>query len=211
MRNFGKYIWAKIQTKSWWYWFGKKDYKCNKTDLYEQTVERQIKAEPSAKASFDFANLLYSKEKYDKAVEYYKQAIEKETDASEKAKYCNILGNVYLSVYKQPETAKRYAVDAIKLKEGWGEPYILIGKAYVLARESCGSNDFERNAIFWVAVDKFIQAKNVDSSVTEEANSLISTYSKYFPNNENAFFYGIKPGDTYKVGCWINESTTARF
>jgi tetratricopeptide (TPR) repeat protein len=187
------------------------DNNCNKTNLYEQVVERQYKAEPSAKAAFDIANMFYAKEKYDKAVEYYKQAIEKETEATEKAKYNNILGNIYLSVFKQGETAKRYALEALKLRSAWGEPYLLIGKSYILARESCGSNDFERNAIFWVAVDKFVQAKNVDASVADEANNLISTYSKHFPNNENAFFYGIKPGDTYKVGCWINENTTARF
>ena len=38
----------------------------------------------------------------------------------------------------------------------------------------------------------------------------IATYSKYLPTIENAFFYKVKEGSVYQVGCWINESTKVR-
>jgi hypothetical protein len=50
----------------------------------------------------------------------------------------------------------------------------------------------------------------MDSSVADLAAKKIATYSKYLPNNEDAFFNGYKEGDSYKVGCWINESTKVR-
>lgn len=188
------------------------DRKCTDAPLYEKVVEKQYELEPSAKSAYYLANLFLKKEKYDKSVEYLKQAIEKETDPKDKANYNYILGSIVLSQYNQPEQARRYALEAIKLRGDWGAPYILIGKAYVSARNSCTTEEFKRNAIFWVAVDKFVQARSVDASMAEEANELIREYSKYFPNKENAFFYGIKPGDTYKIDyCWIGEATSARF
>lgn len=188
------------------------DRKCTDAPLYEKVVEKQYQLEPSAQSAYYIANLFLKKEKYDKSVEYLKQAIEKETEPKDKANYNYILGSIVLSQYNQPEQARRYALEAIKLRGDWGAPYILIGKAYVSARNSCTTEEFKRNAIFWVAVDKFVQARSIDPSVSEDANNLIKEYSKYFPNKENAFFYGIKPGDPYKVDyCWIGETTTARF
>jgi tetratricopeptide (TPR) repeat protein len=188
------------------------DRKCNDSPLYEKVVEKQYKLDPSAQAAYYIANLFMKKEKYDKAVEYLKLAIEKETVAKDKANYNYLLGSIILSQYDQPEQARRYALEAIKLRGDWGAPYILIGKCYVSSRNTCSSEEFKRNAIFWVVVDKFVQAKSVDASCTDEANGLIRDYSKYFPSSENAFFYGIKPGDPYKIDyCWIGETTTARF
>ena len=61
--------------------------------------------------------------------------------------------------------------------------------------------------VYSAAIDKFIQAKNIDNTVEDAANKKIATYSKYLPSNEDAFFSGAKEGSTFQVGCWINEST----
>jgi tetratricopeptide (TPR) repeat protein len=185
--------------------------KCTETELYKKAVETQYQLNPSARSAYYLANMFLKKGNYDKAETYLKQGIEKEFDNNQKAKYYIILGNIALENTKQTEKAKQYAVEAMKLRNNWGAPYILKGKAYIAARETCGSNDFEKNAIFWVAVDKFEEAKRIDASCTEEANSLIRIYSQYYPDKNNAFFYGINPGDSYTVKCWINETTKARF
>ena len=73
-----------------------------------------------------------------------------------------------------------------------------------------GYSDFEKETVYWVAVDKFIRAKSIDKTLTEKANKAIATYSKYFPNTESCFFNGVESGQRYKVECWINESTKVR-
>jgi hypothetical protein len=55
-----------------------------------------------------------------------------------------------------------------------------------------------------------MKAKAIDPNVAEEANSLISNYSEYFPKREDVFFEGFTDGQTYQVGCWIGESTIVR-
>ena len=52
--------------------------------------------------------------------------------------------------------------------------------------------------------------KKLDDDITDLANKKIVTYSKYLPNNEDAFFNGYKEGDIYEIDCWINESTKVK-
>ena len=101
---------------------------------------------------------------------------------------------------------------AISLNKNWGEPYLLIGQIYAESKgDLVAAQECIPKAAYWIAVDKFIEAKKADPSVETEANKLIATYSKYFPSKEDAFFCSINEGDTYKIGSWINEITSARF
>jgi tetratricopeptide (TPR) repeat protein len=187
-----------------------KELDCQESDLFVNASENLYKIEPSAQAAANLATIFYSRSQYEKAMEYYQQAVEKETDNNKKADYFYNMGSIALSQMSNPQKARTYARKAIENRSGWGKPHILIGNAYISSTGQCGENDFEKAAVYWVAVDEFQKAKNVDESISNQANDLINRYSQYFPNNEDAFFYGYTNGDSYKVGCWINVSTTVR-
>ena len=86
---------------------------------------------------------------------------------------------------------------------------MVIGNIYASDKD-CLEDDFAKKAIYWIVVDKYNQAKAVDSSLAEEANRLIDIYSVYFPDNETIFFYGYSVGDTYTFNCWFTERTRVR-
>jgi len=50
----------------------------------------------------------------------------------------------------------------------------------------------------------------VDPSTSDDANKKIASCTRYFPKQEDVFFYGLKAGDTYSIKCWIGETTTVR-
>ena len=50
----------------------------------------------------------------------------------------------------------------------------------------------------------------MDPDLASIANDRIKAYSQYFPDTEMVFFFGFNVGDSYKLGGWINESTTVR-
>ena len=81
---------------------------------------------------------------------------------------------------------------------------------YATSAKECGDNDLTNRVAYWAAVDKYYKAKSVDPSVEDLANTKINTFSQYFPAHETIFFYDLKKGDSYTVGCWINETTTVR-
>jgi len=182
---------------------------CEKSELYAQTAEKLFQLEPSADAAAKLGGLFAVKEDYTKSSQYYKQAVETETDAVKKAFYYYQLGKIAFQT-KDYSSVRKNCLAAINLKSNYGEAYILIGSAYAASSPTCGSNDFEKKAVYWAAVDKFAKAKAVDPTVTEVADEQIKAYSQRFPNNENAFFNGYTDGQSYTVGGWINETTTVR-
>ena len=185
---------------------------CTDDNLYAQAAESLYKLEPSAEAAYSLAKVFIKNKQYTKAVEYYKEAISHTDSATEiKADYYFELATIVGGKLGQNEAARSYAYKALTIRPNWGDPYLLIGSLYAGSSKNCGKDEFHQRAIYWVAVDKFLKAKAVDPSCAKKANQYIAKYSDYFPNKENAFFNNIKEGDSYTVGCWINETTKARF
>ncbi|WP_461631069.1 tetratricopeptide repeat protein [Labilibaculum euxinus] len=182
---------------------------CEDGALYAEVAERKYELDPNADAAHNLAKMFIKKKEFDKSKEYLVKSIELETDADIKADLHFKLATILLMQGKYSD-AKSNALKAAKYRANWGQPYLLIGKAYAAYSKNYGSSPLEKQAVYWVAVDKFAKAKALDPDCSEEARELITTYSKYFPRKEEAFFEGIKEGDTYKVGDWINESTKAR-
>ena len=182
---------------------------CESEPFYALVAEALYERAPSAEAAFGLAKLFLSKEDYEKAITYYEEAIASEKDPSRKADYLYQLGYITNAHLKQPQKARTYALEAIKLKPDWGDPYILIGDAYAGSKD-CFTDEFEKTTIYWAAVDQFSKAKSVDAAIAEKADERISTYKNYFPDIETIFFYSLKEGENYTVGCWINETTKVR-
>jgi hypothetical protein len=182
---------------------------CESEPFYAKVAEALYEREPSAEAAFGLAKLFLGKEEYEKAIAYYKEAIDREDDPSKKAGYLYQLGYITNAHLKQPQRARTYALEAIELKPNWGDPYILIGDAYAGSKD-CFIDEFEKTTVYWAAVDQFSKAMSVDAAIADKANERISTYENYFPDIETIFFYSLKEGDDYTVGCWINETTKVR-
>ena len=107
-------------------------------------------------------------------------------------------------------------LNGLNMTKGQGRCYILIGMIYA-ASQPYGEGMAPAKAailnktVYWVAVDKFVKAKTVDPSCADDANKLISTYSRYFPSKEERFdLPGEFGGGTFCVGGWIGECTTVR-
>lgn len=182
---------------------------CESSELYEKSAEALYKLEPSATAAYSLARVFLKKENWSKSSDYYNEAIKNETDSLTKARYYKELAEITL-VVGAPSKAVSYANKALRLNPSDGAPYLTIGKAYANVK-NFGDNKFEARTIYWAAVDMFYIAKSVDTSIATEANKLISVYSQYFPDKEEAFFYNVTDGSDYVVKGWINRTTKVRF
>jgi tetratricopeptide (TPR) repeat protein len=183
---------------------------CTDSELFEKASEQQYTLNPSPDAAYNMAKLFFKKENFDKAVEYFENAIKSETDPIEKANYNYQLGGILLTKYNKHIDAKKYAIEASKLRPDWGAPYILLANTYANGPK-CGENDFEKAQIYWVVVDKLQKAKAVDPDMAATVNPMISQYSQYFPKKEDGFFLNVTEGASINIGCWVNETTRARF
>jgi len=183
---------------------------CTDSELFEMASEQQYALNPSSASAYNMARLFIRKENFDKALEYFEFAIESETDPVDKANYNYQLGLIMLAKYSKYHEARKSAYEAIKLRPDWGQPYILLANIFV-SGPKCGDDDFEKQYIYWVAVDKLQKAKAVDPDVAASVDPKIREFSQHFPKKEEAFFRNITEGTEIRVGCWVNETTKARF
>jgi tetratricopeptide (TPR) repeat protein len=182
---------------------------CTDAEVYFNAASAVHAAEPTASSSFSMGNLSVNKGKFDAAIGFYNQAMSLTDSDIDKSKYLLGLSQANVKLGKL-STARDLAYQSAKLNPAWGKPYVLIGDMYLNSVSTCGTNVFEQGMVYSAAIDKYIKAKNIDSSLREQCNKKIALYTKYLPANNDAFFSGAKDGDVYQVGCWINETTKVR-
>jgi tetratricopeptide (TPR) repeat protein len=181
---------------------------CQDDPLYLSASRRLHALEPSPESAFLIGRLLLREEKYNEAIPYMTEATKMEDKDRAQLAY-RVLADIYRMMKNYPR-ARQMALAAIELNPNDGNPYILIGELYASSASDCGDGDLYGKVAYWAAVDKFMRARQVDSSVADLANSRIRAYQAHFPTSETIFFHDFKEGDSFKVECWINETTTIR-
>jgi len=184
----------------------KKD--CTDSDLFFQASVKLNQLQPTPHSSFMIAKMLMKKDKYDEAVSYLEGALEID-DADAQADAFILLATIYRQKHNFPK-ARSYALSTLDLRPDDGNAYLIIGDMYAASASECGDNDLTKKTAYWAAIDKYKKAKSVDPGVGDIADKRIEIYSKQFPNSETIFFYDLSEGESYKVECWINETTTVR-
>ena len=181
---------------------------CKDSEAYFAASEYAHAIEPTAATAFGCGVMYYKKGELGKSVEYIDNAIELEQDLLQKSDYSYTAAQI-LFADKKYSKAKQYARKAIEYNGEKGAPYILIAQMYA-ASPNWNDEPALNKCTYFAAIDKLQKAKSVDPSVAEQANELISTYSRYTPKDEDLFFIGIKKGETVNIGGWIGETTTVR-
>lgn len=182
---------------------------CDKSDLYLAVAVKLHKLNPSAESAYFIGKRYLVDQEYGKATSYLLEATKSDNTVQAEQSY-KYLAQIMLKE-SNFEQGRIYANRAIALDKTDGEPYMIIGYLYASSGKVCNENPLHSKAVLWAAVDKFQKAKEVDPEQAAKANEMIREYSKMFPTSEDAFFYNVFEGDTYHVGCWINEDTKARF
>ena len=199
-----------------------KRVRCTESDVYFAACEAAHKLQPTQESAAGCASMSAKKGDIEQAIAYYDQAIKLamvEDAMEDVADYqYNVAYYYYNNLRRYPE-ARKYALASVAtlqglgINKGQGRCYIIIGMCYA-ATQLHGNDPKGRilnKTVYWAAVDKFIKAKQVDSSVEAQASEFINTYKKYFPTKEERFDLPNEfSGDTYYVGGWIGETTTIR-
>lgn len=181
---------------------------CTDAPLYLNATLKAYELDPSPKSAFAIGKMFFRSRDYVKSIEFLKEA-EKLESPADRADGMILLANSYKETGNQVR-AREAAQKAIQARPGDGHAFILIGDLYAASAKDCGSNELTTNAVYWAAVDKYLEARRVDPSVAEEATQRINIYSKYFPTAETIFFHGFAEGNPFRIECWINENTTIR-
>ena len=148
--------------------------------------------------------------KYPEAVKRYGEAVEVTEDPDARAQYFYSMAFIQTWQLRQYGQARQNIREAVKLKSNWGKPYILWGDIYAKMSTGC-SEDWDKRLAILAAIEKYAQAKSVDSEVAGDANKRIGQYSSARPAREEGFMRKVSEGDRVSCGCGIGETVTIRF
>jgi len=182
--------------------------KCIEHPLYFETTVKLYDLEPTPESAYLIGKMLLKEKRFGEAIKYMEDATNMENQDKVDDAYI-FLAEAYKSQQKFPK-ARQMALKAAELNPEWGMPYLFIGDLYAISAKECGDNDLTKKVAYWAAVDKYYKAKQVEAELTDLANKKINIYKVYFPPTEVLFFYNLAEGESYTVGCWINEVTTIR-
>lgn len=199
-----------------------KRVRCTESDIYFSACEASHKLQPTDESAAGCASMSAKKGDYEQAVAYYDEAIKLAMIEDELEDVADYQYNAAFYCYnnlKKYQEARKYALASIAtlnslgMNKGQGRCYIIIGMCYAATQlyPQDAKGRILNKTVYWVAVDKFVKAKQVDPSVEAQANEFISSYSKYYPSKEERFDLPNEfSGSTYFVGGWIGESTNIR-
>lgn len=182
--------------------------KCVEEPLFFDATVNLYNLEPTPESAYLIGKLMLRQKRYAEAIPYMEDATNMEDLEKVKDAYI-FLAQAYQALSNYPK-ARQKALKATENQPTWGEPFAFIGDLYAISANDCGDNELTKKVAYWAAIDKYNQAKRIDPKLTEEMDKRIRTYSVYFPPAEVLFFYNLNEGDSYDVGCWINETTTIR-
>ena len=183
---------------------------CQDNDLYLRAATNMYNLEPSYNSAYFLYKLNSAKGNFDAAVKYLDEAISyDESDTATDAQYSYELAAY---CFKNARFAKANAAarNALELDPTMaGKCYFLIGQIW--GTVSCGGDEIQTRAHFWVAVDNMRKAAAADESLADEANRMIAQYSRYYPQTAEAFMYNFTDGQSYTVNCsGMTATTTVR-
>jgi len=182
---------------------------CTDDPFYDTLVEAYVHADPSPQASVFYAGILMKKNEVNKAMEYFKRAVDQETDSYKKAGHLLRVAQILGKKGRKSE-ARSYCYQALKEAPTMGSAYLLISGLYATSANSCGDDVVSKRMVYVAALNMAVKAKSVDPSIARQADKYINTYLTNLPSKKDLFIANVEVGSTFKIGCWINETVRVR-
>ncbi len=181
---------------------------CTESELFADVVAQMYKLEPSAGSAYYLYRLFTKQGDKETGLKYLKEAANVATGV-DKGTYMYELATINYSNHQFGQ-AVSMARQAAELNPKYaGKAEMLIGTIW--AAVSCGGNEIDKRAKFWVATDYMQRAKAKDPSLAGECDRNIARYRNYFPTAQDAFMYDLTDGRGYTVSCGgMTASTTVR-
>ena len=180
--------------------------KCTDDPLWLQAAET-VHKDPNGQKDCGLAKnlgIIYmSKDELEKAETFLKEAQGICTDGQDKAEVLLYLGTLASKKGNKSGARELYRQAASANATVAKEAYEKIGDLYYNSASECSKkvNQADDRLVFLLAADYYQRAGN---------GKKVAQAKDAFPSKEDIFLVNYQPGDSKKVECWINETTTIR-
>ena len=177
---------------------------CTDDPLFVKIVEQKNNLEPNASTAY-YLGILKDKEGDSAAaLTFYNQAVDLEADNFEKAKILYRIAAGFKSKRSYGQ-ARTYYQKVLAANPSMGRAHLAIAQMYAASANSCGTDNFSKRAVYWLAAQEARKAGRVDPNLKKAASQNVANYIAKAPTKSEIFTKG-NAGETIKIGCWIGRS-----
>lgn len=176
---------------------------CGDSPYLEVAAKVIQKQEPTEGIAKVLAQRAFADKDYESSESYYKQALSLSSDPEKKADLQMSIAQLNVVKGDKP-AARKAALEAAKLDPTKAsEAYTYIANMYMNSFDDCSQKKslIDDRSIFMAAYDLYQKAGNKKGMAEAKAQ---------FPTVTDIFTANKEEGQSIKVGCWINVTTTIR-
>lgn len=172
--------------------------KCMDSEAFIEGAKVVQKHEPAYGIAKLIGQSAASKKDYSTAIKYLEESVDLTDDNTKKADAYYSLAVIQSASHKKV-SARDYARKALQADPTRKDAYKLIGNLYFNSFKECskGENPVHDKAVYIAAYNMFRHAGDGEGMSRAKAQ---------FPTMEEIFTWNLQVGDSYKIGCWINEA-----
>jgi len=179
---------------------------CSDDSFFVKLVEALHELNPSANSAYYLGLLNDKKGDTKTAIKYYTESISLESNKLKKAKTLYKIA-IKFKKSRQYSKSRSYAYKALSFQASLGSAHLLIANLYAASANKCGTSQFDKRAIYWLAAKEARKAASVDASIRKIANKTAISYEGRAPSKTDIFTEG-KSGETISIKCWIGKNVT---
>ena len=179
---------------------------CSDDPLFVELVELLHNLNPSANSAYYLGLLNDKKGNNSEALRFYNESIDLETDNIKKARISYKIATKFKAT-KQYSKSRQYARSALDYQPSMGRAYLLISNLYAASANNCGTSQFDKRAVYWLAAKEARKAASVDPSIKRTAVKTAESYEGRAPTKTDIFTEG-NAGKVISFNCWIGLSVT---
>ncbi|MBT8254519.1 MAG: hypothetical protein HKN00_04920 [Flavobacteriaceae bacterium] len=177
---------------------------CTDDPLFFKLVNAYHNLSPSANSAY-YLGILKDKEgRSNEALAFYEQALGLETDSFKKSRLYERIADKLKNKGSYGK-ARSYYSQALQLNSSNGRPHLKIAQMYAKSANSCGTDNFSKRAVFWLAAQEASKAGRVDPNLRKSASQTAANYNSKAPQKSEIFSAG-RAGESINVGCWISRT-----
>ena len=174
------------------------------TELYTTCADYSYQIEPSMEAAKGLAKAALKKEDWDRAIEYYDEALRLAIQPDDK---CEILK--YEAAVQQQRGRKSAARECLRkslaLNPDQSEPHVMIANLYATSARESGLDSNVAGLVYVAAVNEMQQAvaHAEDDAKKAQYQSAIAKYKAGYPEKSILFMKGMQSGSSVTIGGWM--------
>lgn len=182
--------------------------KCASKPIFQTLAENLYSIKVTEQSAYFMALANIKQRRFPEAIKFYNESAELQNNPTEKAKLFYTLATGLLA--NDLPKSKEYLNKALVADPKMGKAYLFLAQLYGNASNECGTSDFEKKAVYYLAIQTVQKAGIVEPRLKPTADRMEADFTQK-TLSPSEISNAKMNGKTINIGCWINETITFPF